>query len=199
LPAFDNFSGFKEPSLSHGSKSSALSLLSSKIVSTAETPRPNNEIKSRRQSTRLQSIKKDPPEIALSPAQQQLQFTLRKKMLIKKSESLTQAFERFQPKVKLKRLSRYEVFQRTDDWSFLEQNQFPESINFRVNIIARRSNTETGSPMKSIHFLVRYIPENIIEDQWVSREDLHTKSIKAVAFQSLPWEKKLLIRDKLST
>jgi hypothetical protein len=193
--------------VSNTSKSSvALSLLSSQVpdsgaTATKQTITSDPKSSQSRRSTRLKIIKKEKEDDnILSPARKQLKRVLQKKMLVKESESLVEAFSRFEPRVKIRRLTQYEVFRRTDDWSFLGENQFPDSINFRSEVIASRSiiDEEHGKSVDAVQCLVRYIPKGIIEDQWIFQKDLLPNSVKTVALQSLSWHQKLLIRDKLS-
>lgn len=151
----------------------------------------NSKDASIRTSKRLKTIKEETDR--LKPDEKLLAKMLMKKRWLRPKEQISVALSRFSPTVKLKKLSKFDVFKATDDWSFLRQFYFNYILSFRCEIIAQHIDPIS----KSVKVLVTFSPPEVIEDRWINRNDLPLEGLIKVDIQSMNWKQKLLVRSRL--
>lgn len=118
---------------------------------------------------------------------------LKKKNLFKIKDSSEKALLRWSPRVELKMLSSRAIARLTDDWRFLRNIYFTDTISLKFQILATQKSLDTRR--KTI--LVRWFPIGIFDDEWIDAASVSGKCFKKFKVQTLTWKQKLFVRDKL--
>ncbi|KAL7012975.1 hypothetical protein ACKWTF_015124 [Chironomus riparius] len=156
-------SGFKEPSTSSSSSLKHIPITSRKPLS--EQSLPN------RGSSRIQKLQEE--EQKLTQSEKILRQTLKYQNLIHPLESTATAISRYNPQVNCRILTKYEITKRVQLGKIIPKVQeFPADIKFQGLILHQWRNYDR----QHSHFFVRWIPVNILDDEWVIAD--HAKATK---------------------
>lgn len=146
---------------------------------------------SKRISARLQTIKEENDR--LSPSEQILIKHLRKRRLLGAAESIEEALRRWTPRVRLTKVSSRTIARLTDDWSFLDNLEFINTVSLHIRILAKRGSLDG----KDHQLLVKWSPSGIMDDGWVDASSVGNQSVVKFKVQNMTWKQKLLVRDML--
>lgn len=183
------FSGFKERSPSEQS------ITVTSVDSSASSLSKPNELQFARQSGRLKVRKAKNSKANVSDDKLLLHDYIIRKRLMRRKESTADVGKRFLPRVLLTRISPREIDRLKNDWSFLYDIKCKETFSARCEILAQQKSLNNAVTK----VLVKWTPTGIFDDQWIEPKQLSIIGIRNFKIQSLTWEQKLLVRDKLFT
>ena len=113
--------------------------------------------------------------------------------MLRARESVSLQFLQFQPQVSLNKLSDAEIVRLNNSWSFLDDFNVLETISFRGEILAQK----TALDGKKLRVFVRWLPMGVLKDSWMDESELPKNGMITINVQSMTWEQKLQVRDKL--
>lgn len=148
-------SGFKEPSTS--------------VISTSPTnenfktiPITKSNRSQKRGSIRIKILQEH--EESLTETERILKRTLKIHNMIHPLEKISDTMNRFNPKVICSNLSNYEITRKINLGTIIPKvEEFPNEIEFRGLILHRWMSFDGEHP----HYFVRWIPLNILDDEWI--------------------------------
>ncbi|CRL07958.1 CLUMA_CG020983, isoform A [Clunio marinus] len=143
-----------------------------------------------RKSSRLQTIEEE--QSKLSHEEKYLLKVLKDKKLITSKQSTEDLTRIWLPNVLLRKLTQCEISRLINDWSFVNKLHLIDKIKFRYEVIASRNLKAGGG---CLEYLVKWFPENILDDEWIDENNLPHHGIKIISIQNLSWKQKQFFFD----
>lgn len=122
-----------------------------------------------------------------------LKTYLIKNNFVRAREIISKTMSRWMPRVELNQLSSIEIMRLNNDWRFLKSLNINDTMEFRCDILAQQKTPSSSQPK----FLVKWLPPGIIKDCWIDKMNLPHDRIMKINIQTMSWQQKLQIRDKL--
>ncbi|KAG5668123.1 hypothetical protein PVAND_016076 [Polypedilum vanderplanki] len=148
---------------------------------------------SQRGSDRIKKIQKY--EESLKPTEKILRYILKVNNLIHPLETQNSAMKKFNPVVKIKRCSKYQLtkFLRLE-YLIPKLPEIPTEFEFHGMILHSWRNYDG----QHLHYFVRWMPLNVLDDEWIIADYARvTKLKKKVKLSEMNFKQKRIICEKI--